>query len=88
MGRDRGNPDGLDDGSQARRRPKIIPIRAKPLTVTHCRFGPSESSDVVRVTTLTMDGAGTSADTYAPDGIEGDIPTVLRPVHNGLLRYR
>ena len=30
---------------------------------------------------------GTSADTYAPDGIDGDIMTVLWPVHNGLLRY-
>jgi len=30
---------------------------------------------------------GTSADTYAPDGIDGDIHTVLWPVHNGLLRY-
>jgi len=30
---------------------------------------------------------GTSADTYAPDGIDGDILTVLWPVHNGLLRY-
>jgi NAD(P)H dehydrogenase (quinone) len=30
---------------------------------------------------------GTSADTYAPDGIDGDILTVLWPVHNGMLRY-
>ncbi|WP_217578732.1 NAD(P)H-dependent oxidoreductase [Mesorhizobium sp. GbtcB19] len=30
---------------------------------------------------------GTSADTYAPDGIDGDVLTVLWPVHNGLLRY-
>ncbi|GGH53494.1 flavodoxin family protein [Frigidibacter albus] len=30
---------------------------------------------------------GTSADTYAPDGIDGDILTLLWPVHNGLLRY-
>jgi NAD(P)H dehydrogenase (quinone) len=30
---------------------------------------------------------GTSADTYAPDGIDGDILAVLWPVHNGLLRY-
>ncbi len=30
---------------------------------------------------------GTSADTYAPDGIDGDILTVLWPLHNGLLRY-
>lgn len=30
---------------------------------------------------------GTSADTYAPDGIDGDILTVLWPVHNGLFRY-
>jgi NAD(P)H dehydrogenase (quinone) len=29
---------------------------------------------------------GTSADTYAPDG-DGDILSVLWPVHNGLLRY-
>ena len=30
---------------------------------------------------------GTSAATYAPDGIDGDILSVLWPVHNGLLRY-
>jgi NAD(P)H dehydrogenase (quinone) len=30
---------------------------------------------------------GTSSDTYAPDGIDGDILTVLWPIHNGLLRY-
>jgi NAD(P)H dehydrogenase (quinone) len=30
---------------------------------------------------------GTSADTYAPDGIDGNILSVLWPVHNGLLRY-
>jgi NAD(P)H dehydrogenase (quinone) len=30
---------------------------------------------------------GTSADTYAPDGIDGDILAVLWPIHNGLLRY-
>lgn len=30
---------------------------------------------------------GTSADTYAPDGIDGDIMTVFWPIHNGLLRY-
>lgn len=30
---------------------------------------------------------GTSADTYAPDGIDGDILGVLWPIHNGLLRY-
>lgn len=30
---------------------------------------------------------GTSVDTYAPDGIDGDILTVLWPIHNGLLRY-
>jgi hypothetical protein len=30
---------------------------------------------------------GASADTYAPDGRDGDIHTVLWPVHNGLLRY-
>jgi NAD(P)H dehydrogenase (quinone) len=30
---------------------------------------------------------GTSADTYAPDGIDGDILDILWPVHNGLLRY-
>ncbi len=30
---------------------------------------------------------GTSADTYAPDGIDGDILAVLWPLHNGLLRY-
>ena len=30
---------------------------------------------------------GTSEDTYAPDGIDGSILTVLWPIHNGLLRY-
>ncbi len=30
---------------------------------------------------------GTSADTYAPDGVDGDMLTVLWLVHNGLLRY-
>ncbi len=30
---------------------------------------------------------GTSADTYAPDGIDGDILSVLWPIHNGLFRY-
>ena len=30
---------------------------------------------------------GTSADTYAPDGVDGDILNVLWPIHNGLLRY-
>lgn len=30
---------------------------------------------------------GTSADTYSPDGIDGDILTVFWPIHNGLLRY-
>lgn len=30
---------------------------------------------------------GTSADTYAPDGIDADILTVFWPIHNGLLRY-
>jgi NAD(P)H dehydrogenase (quinone) len=30
---------------------------------------------------------GTSADTYAPDGIDGDMLSVLWPIHNGLLRY-
>jgi NAD(P)H dehydrogenase (quinone) len=30
---------------------------------------------------------GTSADTYAPDGIDGDILDILWPIHNGLLRY-
>jgi NAD(P)H dehydrogenase (quinone) len=30
---------------------------------------------------------GTSADTYAPNGIDGDMLTVLWPIHNGLLRY-
>ena len=30
---------------------------------------------------------GTSADTYAPDGIDGPLLNVLWPVHNGLLRY-
>ena len=30
---------------------------------------------------------GTSADTYAPDGIDGAILDILWPVHNGVLRY-
>lgn len=30
---------------------------------------------------------GTSADTYAPDGIDGDFLTVLWPIHNGPLHY-
>lgn len=30
---------------------------------------------------------GTSMDTYAPDGVDGDILTVLWPLHNGLFRY-
>jgi len=30
---------------------------------------------------------GTSADTYAPDGIDGDINHILWPIHNGILRY-
>lgn len=30
---------------------------------------------------------GTSADTYAPDGIDGALLDVLWPVHNGTLRY-
>ena len=30
---------------------------------------------------------GTSADTYAPDGIDGAILDILWPVHNGILRY-
>jgi NAD(P)H dehydrogenase (quinone) len=30
---------------------------------------------------------GTSADTYAPDGIDGDMLMVLWHIHNGLLRY-
>jgi NAD(P)H dehydrogenase (quinone) len=30
---------------------------------------------------------GTSADTYAPDGVDGALLDVMWPVHNGLLRY-
>lgn len=30
---------------------------------------------------------GTSADTYAPDGIDGDVLSILWPIHNGLFRY-
>lgn len=30
---------------------------------------------------------GTSADTYAPDGIDGALIDILWPVHNGMLRY-
>lgn len=30
---------------------------------------------------------GTSADTYAPDGMDGAILDILWPVHNGILRY-
>jgi NAD(P)H dehydrogenase (quinone) len=38
-------------------------------------------------TSMVAATTGTSADTYAPDGIDGDIRSVLWPVHNGLLRY-
>lgn len=38
-------------------------------------------------TAMVVTTTGTSADTYAPDGIDGDILNVLWPVHNGLLRY-
>jgi NAD(P)H dehydrogenase (quinone) len=30
---------------------------------------------------------GTSEETYAPDGIDGDISHILWPIHNGILRY-
>jgi NAD(P)H dehydrogenase (quinone) len=30
---------------------------------------------------------GTSADTYAPDGIDGAVLDILWPIHNGILRY-
>ena len=30
---------------------------------------------------------GISADARAPDGVDGDMPTLLWPIHNGLLRY-
>lgn len=40
-------------------------------------------SKVAMVSTTT----GTSSDTYAPDGIDGDILAVLWPIHNGILRY-
>lgn len=38
-------------------------------------------------TALVSVTTGTSADTYAPDGIDGALLDVLWPVHNGLLRY-
>jgi NAD(P)H dehydrogenase (quinone) len=38
-------------------------------------------------TAMVATTTGTSADTYAPDGIDGDILVVLWPIHNGLLRY-
>lgn len=38
-------------------------------------------------TALVAATTGTSADTYAPDGIDGDILAVLWPIHNGLFRY-
>jgi NAD(P)H dehydrogenase (quinone) len=38
-------------------------------------------------TAMIVTTTGTSADTYAPDGVDGDILSVLWPVHNGLLRY-
>lgn len=38
-------------------------------------------------TAMVATTTGTSADTYAPDGIDGDILNVLWPIHNGLLRY-
>ncbi len=40
-----------------------------------------------RKTAMVAATTATSADTYAPDGIDGDILNVLWPVHNGLLRY-
>jgi NAD(P)H dehydrogenase (quinone) len=30
---------------------------------------------------------GTSAATYAPDGIDGDVNDILWPIHNGIFRY-
>lgn len=30
---------------------------------------------------------GTSEDTYAPDGIDGEMLNILWPIHNGLFRY-
>jgi len=30
---------------------------------------------------------GTSADTYAPDGVDGDVNDILWPIHNGIFRY-
>jgi NAD(P)H dehydrogenase (quinone) len=30
---------------------------------------------------------GTSAETYAPNGIDGDINDILWPIHNGIFRY-
>lgn len=38
-------------------------------------------------TAMVVATTGTSEDTYAPDGIDGDILSVLWPIHNGLLRY-
>lgn len=38
-------------------------------------------------TALVSVTTGTSADTYAPDGIDGALLSVLWPVHNGILRY-
>lgn len=38
-------------------------------------------------TAMVVATTGTSADTYAPDGIDGDILNILWPIHNGLFRY-
>lgn len=53
-------------------------------------YGPGRKYDTGMFrgkTAMVAATTGTSADTYAPDGIDGDILTVLWPVHNGLLRY-
>ena len=38
-------------------------------------------------TAMVVATTGTSADTYAPDGIDGDILNILWPIYNGLFRY-
>lgn len=38
-------------------------------------------------TAMVATTTGTSADTYAPDGIDGDMLSVLWPINNGLLHY-
>ena len=53
-------------------------------------YGPGRKYDTgmfAGKTAMVATTTGTSAETYAPDGVDGDIRAVLWPIHNGLLRY-